>query len=534
MARKNPSPRLKGLLLKLKLSSILLLSISLGACTSVQQSIKQDETDSNFKEVKTCTSFISDTESTIRTANVIDAEARRIPGYPYLRTNRFLSDFRHEKLSNRSFDHWVTHLLTLGLDGWRIELANLPRTAKDQLVKLANQINQPQIKASGMSIYEALQYCSNILIAVNLDEPDEQQNLKLRATTPDEYNTWQRLLGLYPITALVFRSGISRWHKDTRQIFALPLDELPVSGNLIQYVPPLESVQLTSLQVSQIISNSSKNTLGIPEPIDEDGKKLFDSFAPIFEIDVVTNDDRIGAVEWDNNDQAEINIHSPKVYRHFSYTRVANNILLQLNYTIWFPSRPKTSSFDLLGGHLDGITWRVTLLPNGKPWLYDTMHNCGCYYLVFPTSNASILKQTQIINEPVLIPQIISTDIAKESLDFQSTPRPILRIAHGSHYIERVYFDTSNPVQSINYQQAKSGELRSLKLPDGSSQSLFEQNGLIKSSQRNERFLFWPMGIPSPGAMRQWGHHAIAFVGRRHFDDARLFEKYFAINTLDF
>jgi len=35
------------------------------------------------------------------------------------------------------------------------------------------------------------------------------------------------------------------------------------------------------------------------------------------------------------------------------------------------------------------------------------------------------------------------------------------------------------------------------------------------------------MGIPSPGAMRQWGHHAIAFVGRRHFDDARLFEQYF-------
>jgi hypothetical protein len=27
------------------------------------------------------------------------------------------------------------------------------------------------------------------------------------------------------------------------------------------------------------------------------------------------------------------------------------------------------------------------------------------------------------------------------------------------------------------------------------------------------------MGIRSPGAMRQVGRHAIAFVGRRHFDD---------------
>ena len=76
--------------------------------------------------------------------------------------------------------------------------------------------------------------------------------------------------------------------------------------------------------------------------------------------------------------------------------------------------------------------------------------------------------------------------------------------------------------------------MRSLKLPDGNFQSLFGQDGLIKSSQRNERFLLWPMGIPSPGAMRQWGHHATAFVGRRHFDDARLFENYFAINAADF
>jgi hypothetical protein len=37
------------------------------------------------------------------------------------------------------------------------------------------------------------------------------------------------------------------------------------------------------------------------------------------------------------------------------------------------------------------------------------------------------------------------------------------------------------------------------------------------------------MGIPSPGAMRQWGHHATAFVGRRYFDDPHLFEKTFDV-----
>jgi len=27
--------------------------------------------------------------------------------------------------------------------------------------------------------------------------------------------------------------------------------------------------------------------------------------------------------------------------------------------------------------------------------------------------------------------------------------------------------------------------------------------------------------------MRQWGHHATEFIGRRHFDDAYLMERYF-------
>jgi hypothetical protein len=37
------------------------------------------------------------------------------------------------------------------------------------------------------------------------------------------------------------------------------------------------------------------------------------------------------------------------------------------------------------------------------------------------------------------------------------------------------------------------------------------------------------MGIASAGAMRQWGHHATAFVGRRHFDDADLLARRFVL-----
>jgi hypothetical protein len=40
------------------------------------------------------------------------------------------------------------------------------------------------------------------------------------------------------------------------------------------------------------------------------------------------------------------------------------------------------------------------------------------------------------------------------------------------------------------------------------------------------------MGIARAGAMRQWGRHATAFVGQRHFDDARLIEERFHPGSL--
>ena len=62
---------------------------------------------------------------------------------------------------------------------------------------------------------------------------------------------------------------------------------------------------------------------------------------------------------------------------------------------------------------------------------------------------------------------------------------------------------------------------------------MFGPDGLVAGTERGERFLFWPMGIRSAGAMRQWGRHATAFVGRRHFDDADLIERRFELDLAD-
>lgn len=106
--------------------------------------------------------------------------------------------------------------------------------------------------------------------------------------------------------------------------------------------------------------------------------------------------------------------------------------------------------------------------------------------------------------------------------------RPLVRIAARTHYVERVSA-VRGADSLVRYEFRPYDELRSLPRLEGGRSSVFGSDGLIAGTERPERFLFWPMGIPSAGAMRQWGRHATAFVGRRHFDDADLLEKRFTL-----
>ncbi|MDD1611793.1 MAG: hypothetical protein LUQ57_01485, partial [Methylococcaceae bacterium] len=207
-------------------------------------------------------------------------------------------------------------------------------------------------------------------------------------------------------------------------------------------------------------------------------------------------------------------------YQKQAYTRWQGRILLQLIYQIWLPAREKTDMADLYGGELDSVIWRVTLSPEGTPIAYDSIHACGCYYLLFPAQGYRSIPPTDGA-EAVLSPKRIAP--------IQSGQRLLLRLESRTHYLQQTVIITeSDKTQTIPYQvQAYDSQL-SLPLPDGSRRSLFGPEGIIAASARAERFLLWPFGVPSPGAMRQWGVHAIAFTGRRYFDDPYLLENLLA------
>ncbi|WP_372876483.1 hypothetical protein, partial [Pseudomonas sp.] len=83
-----------------------------------------------------------------------------------------------------------------------------------------------------------------------------------------------------------------------------------------------------------------------------------------------------------------------------------------------------------------------------------------------------------------------------------------------------------SPYPPVHYQRQALDQLRALPHPQG-RRSLYAHDGLVPGSERLERWLLWPSGVASPGAMRQWGTHATAFIGRAHFDDPHLLGRYF-------
>lgn len=215
----------------------------------------------------------------------------------------------------------------------------------------------------------------------------------------------------------------------------------------------------------------------------------------------------------ENSGKLSIDTHKPITYQLISYAYLEGQVLLQLNYIIWFPANSYVGTFNMAGGEFDGITYRVTLDTRGEPLLYESMHNCGCYHQFYPTSRLKI-KDSQLnrpLEEVPFIPQTAPHDGKQQWV--------IIRIEQGSHAINKIY-RTSQTSQAIGlevvYQWLSYNVLRSLPLSSGGHKSMFQPDSLVPGSQRLERFYLWPSGVYSPGAMRQFGHHA-CFCRRSSF-----------------
>lgn len=463
--------------------------------------------------VAECRAWFDAMDEEVRAAGVADPVAARIDGFPYLRVDRLLASFGREPLNQEEFAAWVERLGRLDQQARRAELANLPAPARARLAARTPHRNDAVDWLLGHAAR-----CRDRLAAEDLSSPADRLALREAARVPDDYLGWQRALGLYPLTSVAFKAGIAAWHDDVAAVYAKPLEALPVRGRLLAYRPHPERT-LSTPEVAAILARSRDAALGIPEPRFDDERALLEAFAPVWIVDTQTDDDRIGdPVVQRGRPWPEIDTRIPVVYAYVSHTRFDGDTLLQLNYVAWFPARPRVGEGDLLGGPIDGITWRVTLAADGTVLVADTMHNCGCYHLFYPSARLAPRDRGGEWVETAFAPQRLPPLGAGE--------RYALRVESVTHYVQRVAIAADGP--GVAYKLDDYDRLRAIPLAGGGHRGLFRADGIVPGSERGERVLFWPMGVPEPGAMRARGRHATAFVGRRHFDDPFVFERAFA------
>lgn len=486
-----------------------LLVVLLGAGCATLQEPERGNLESGSAAVRQCASWFRELDEAVDRAGVRDAGAYRIPGFPYLRADRYTASFRDEAHENEAvFSAWLRRLRRADAVARQAEIRNLP----------AGAMSGPADGGEHATV--VVERCASELERHDTRDAAARARLIQRATVPDEYLDWQRAAGLYPLLAFPFAQGIERWHEEAAAAFRAARTGQKFTGTPVtRYSLPAASV-LPRSAVGTLLARATTHPLRTPEFSEQELEQVFSTYAPVFEVETNGAFDRPGTLKWEAAGRLGVDAMRPVVYRRLTYTRSGRDSLAQLVYTLWFPERPANGPFDILAGKLDGIVFRVTLAPDGEPVLYDSMHPCGCYHMFFPTPRAQALPAPEQRMEWAFVPATLPA--------MPDRSRVVVRVATGTHYLLDVAPDTGASAD-VAYASEDEDNLRSLPLPGGGHRSIYAPNGLVEGTERGERALFWPMGIPSAGAMRQWGKHATAFLGKRHFDDADLIERRFTI-----
>jgi hypothetical protein len=479
-----------------------LLAVLLAGCAMLPAPTRSDRVGESGP-LGSCADFFASLDKSTAQAEVLDPGVFRVKNYPYLRVDRFIASFREGVDDQAAFEAWTDRMQALDQDARQYEIANLP----DSAVAMLDPVN------GRAGLNHKVADCGDLLKKADFRDIEQQRELRNRVSASDEYIVLRRVLGIYPLTSLFVSHGVSKWHAAARKTFS---NEPPVSWQTIRYVPDQKINWNSGRQTAAL---TKRDALGIPVYAPGQREALFRMYAPVWEIQFKGDDDRIGAPIWTGEGVLDVDTRRPLTYTLMSFTRFGKQILTQLNYIIWFPARPMQSEWDLYGGLLDGLNYRVTLDSDGVPLLYETVHNCGCYYKAYPTRRLQVRTKIDYAEPPL----VLRAPDLDPSIDFMA-----VAMESRTHYIQHLYpLSRELQPEAAAYSLADYGQLRSLPYSNADRRSMFDQYSLAPGSERLERFILWPTGVLSPGGMRQWGRHAVAFVGRRHFDDPLYMDRMF-------
>jgi hypothetical protein len=508
------------------------LSVALAACASVPSPTPGDAASTAGGPPaagtgSACATLAAALDAAVSRAGVRDAQDTPVAGAPWLRVDRFEASLADATTDATRAATWLERLRARDAAARRVEIANLPPDALRTVSALppATPREAPgRAPASGLdaapgadpvraALHAEVERCGRAYVARLGEDPAALATIRAAARVPDDYVDWQRVLGLYPLTALPFAAGVRREEAAMRAAFAAGAPDVARDARLV--APAAQADDLRSVP-----QPPPRDALGVPRLDPRQQAALLAAHAPVYALAGHGADDRFGELAWGAADRAEVDGARPAVYGRVAFTRWQGTVRVQLVYTAWFPRRPPAGAFDPIAGHLDGVTVRLTLDDSGAIAMVDSIHACGCWHLFVPVGPLRARPSPARLDEWAFVPQRLDT--------VPPGARVRVRIAARTHALEGVdAVDARGVAADAGYRLLDDDALRSLPVGEGRRRSLFDARGRVPGTERAERWLFWPMGIADAGSMRQWGRHATAFVGRRHFDEPDLLERRF-------
>ena len=490
--------------------ALLLAVLALQACAGVEAPYRMPPVLSQSEAAV----FFAELDRLTLLYNAGDASHFIVRGFPFLRTNRFFAALKNRLQNTDQVRCWLDHLQQADLDSRKKEIQNLPQTAINALAARFG------LQPSRNAVWLQTEIFSNQLLAAHRQHPRFAETVEQRLRVPDEYSTLQRIAGLYPLAGIPVTIATSLSYGRIRKWHAAEPAELSVSGSLIRFTPGPGRMD-AAFDPRVLFLPENLDPLGLPRISEHQRRQLAAKFAPVIYQDVAAAYDRFGAVKW-RNGKISIDTNRTAMYFYIDHGLLNHAPALQLHYVTWYTERSGSKTPWFEKGPLDGFTVRISLDGTGKAAMIDIMNNCGCYHFFAPPKT----RVDAVRNKPgeiePLIPAWMPQDFPQKRIQ--------LRVSSGWHQVQQITADTSQP-QSRAYELLAYDELESLPKGQESFESAFTPKGIMKNSWRIEPYIFFSMGIPKVGYMRQRGHHAIQLIDRDHFSNPYLFDKHFAFAT---
>lgn len=478
--------------INLKLVLFLASAGLLAACQTPPNIAPQSAFVGFFKNQADCREQYAAMDARVEAAGVRDGAFYRVPGYPYLRTDRLLASFAKEVQSMDEVSGWIRRMRELDQESREYEYRNLGLSTQEAAI-------------SRIDLLE----CGRTLAGLEIADEPSLRDLRERVQPPSEYSGLARAAGLYPLTAPLLKS-----HAEDAQRAAIAsfntAEPLSTEARLWT-VKAAEDMTL----IPKHFDDAYPDELGMPGLVDSAWRALAEKHAPPILINSAAHENQLGTPVWKDG-RIVADAGTPEVHYHFDFVRFGAQALARINYFIWFDD----AGADVQGG-LDGLIWRVTLDRDTKPLLFESLHASGRDHFWFPAQSLEQRASGGYLSQPPFFPT--------ESL---APSAPVVRLAAESRR-PNALLDNDTLAADIGKKPAREytlqryEELYMLPRDDGTTRSAFRPDGLMQGATSDGPGWLWISGLQAPGALRQYGHHATSYVGRRVFDDPHLLEQVF-------